>query len=1266
MLKSGDRFGDYTVERLLGRGGMGSVFLLENAEGGQVAAKILDPATAGDHEARRRFVREAQLALGVEHPNLVQTYDVGEDPETGLCYILMEYVPGGSLADRIKKGPFAVNDAIRIVYQIASVLELARQKGVVHRDIKPGNIMFGADGKAKLADLGIARGGLAGTETTTVTQTGMMIGTPAYMAPEQMLDAHHVDSRADIYSLGIVFYEMLTGERPNKDDTVVQLMAKAVAGEPIPDVRKLRPEVSASVAELISLMCAMKADERISTPYEVTTAISQIVHGREVTIVRKRPSVVPKQAEKPGDDSVRKVVAIALGLVAAAGVAAFAYFGSRGSSPVGQALPRPVARTNVVERSVEVNRVVTNGLFDGNAKLTKTGGNVIPARQSTYRLRKVSELEPRVQKQLKEMASKRKSGASRGIMVFGRLRIDGVCSGRHVASYAWLNDDGFFTADVWPKGNGSKGRQVGGQLNFLKHGYCPLDLDLVKESDRKWSDAHVLDLGYIEMEKLSQDQSRTLSFEVNLPQGVDEAELVLSLRSEKPSGYDWSVQSRLQRASVNILRRRVAAGATVEIGDCTSADYALLLKARGCASYKKQIDVTDATMRNMKSIFLPRAKVAKFAIRPFVGGAWKTTSVLVDNEQSLRFHDEQSRHRLLLDPFEEAKGIVVSSYYNPSSFDDYGELTTSLLDDQIAKGAVAQPFQLGSGNSRVRFFPGRIYRFRNSYLPIDALIAFLDYREVPLDDIRSAAAHTTGFAEAAKGTSPSVLPEQMESQPVLDPSKFADEDSTRRVQKALDALFPGWRVRDVKSAQADDAEWQSGFVSTWRGLRNVVATHPPSGERPTVLSRTVWLTQRHPVLLVETASQSKDADFMLSVKIDGRMAFGPRVVCTPDERPNDRIVVPLEKWRGKQVKIEIEHACNGWFYEHAFWSKLEIAEGSGKEVAGPVGVVCTEVFPRANPSSPRWKKRAPWLYVTEAPEVGWKDCGFDDRKWKRTVKALGDGRPPEHMSVAQSWQSDRIWIRRKFNWNGLTDIYKVELDLYYDQDVEIFLNGREVARRDGWNTDWVPQCIDSHAFAGALRRGENVLAATLKGNSGGSYFDCGLSIETPDGGAETAISVRPTVDPKKLYHDDTTKAVQKALNSLFPGWKTSANRARNRGTSSVVGYVADYRGKSDLICTLPPSGQDPVLISRRMRLPAGHPALRLSVCKNMTYQADFFLRVLVNGQKVHEERVNDGKWHEPVVDLSQWAGKDVKIEIQHCGISGNDWGRAYWAKIEVR
>ena len=277
MISEGDSFGDYTVVCLLGKGGMGSVWLLRSPTGEEIAAKILDEESAADHDARKRFLREAELAMGVKHPNIVETYDVGEDPDTGICYILMEYMPGGTLADYIKAyGAMEIDDAVAVVRAMTSVLELARQNGIVHRDIKPANIMFDQDGVPKLADLGIARMSAGDTNTTTLTQTGAMIGTPAYMAPEQMLDAHHVDTRADIYSLGIVFYEMLTGERPNKDDTVVQILAKAVQGEPIPDVRTLRPEVSASLAQLLNMMVVPDKEGRISTPGQIVNAIDII------------------------------------------------------------------------------------------------------------------------------------------------------------------------------------------------------------------------------------------------------------------------------------------------------------------------------------------------------------------------------------------------------------------------------------------------------------------------------------------------------------------------------------------------------------------------------------------------------------------------------------------------------------------------------------------------------------------------------------------------------------------------------------------------------------------------------------------------------------------------------------------------------------------------------------------------------------------------------------------------------------------------------
>ena len=305
MLQPGDTFGSYRVLRTLGAGGMGAVFLLEGASGVQVAAKILDPAEARDHESRKRFLREAELALGVKHPNLVEVYDVGEDPDSGFCYILMEYVSGGTLAEYLRShGALSIEDAVAVVQGIAQVLELARQKGIVHRDIKPSNIMFAADGTPKLADLGIARSGSAGLETT-VTQTGMVIGTPAYMAPEQMLDAHNVDTRADIYSLGIVFFEMLTGERPNKDDTVVQLMAKAMRGDPLPDVRTRRPAVPASLAKLIATMVALDRERRMATPAQLLCALDALDRdglswARLVRMVSVRKFLLPACAVLAG------------------------------------------------------------------------------------------------------------------------------------------------------------------------------------------------------------------------------------------------------------------------------------------------------------------------------------------------------------------------------------------------------------------------------------------------------------------------------------------------------------------------------------------------------------------------------------------------------------------------------------------------------------------------------------------------------------------------------------------------------------------------------------------------------------------------------------------------------------------------------------------------------------------------------------------------------------------------------------------------------
>ena len=274
MIKSGDMFGDYRVVKLLGKGGMGEVWLLQIEERQEFyAVKILDPELAAkDREFQKRFLREAELAMSIRHRNLIEVFDVGKDPETGLCYILMEYVSGGTLSDLIhKKGSLPICDAVKIVYQVADVLNCIAKHGIVHRDIKPDNILFDKDGKVKIADLGIARRPLD-QQTMTMTQTGVVIGTPAYMAPEQMLDSHHVDIRADIYSLGIVFFEMLVGSRPFRGDDMIRLVAKSVSGN-IPDVRQFRPDVPESIANIVRVMCASDLEERVRSPQALVSLI---------------------------------------------------------------------------------------------------------------------------------------------------------------------------------------------------------------------------------------------------------------------------------------------------------------------------------------------------------------------------------------------------------------------------------------------------------------------------------------------------------------------------------------------------------------------------------------------------------------------------------------------------------------------------------------------------------------------------------------------------------------------------------------------------------------------------------------------------------------------------------------------------------------------------------------------------------------------------------------------------------------------------------
>ena len=353
-LQPGDSFGDYRVVKLLGRGGMGAVYLVTlPSSGASYALKVMAPPDDdARHEWRMRFAREADFAMAIRHKNLISVYDVGEDPDTGLCYIIMDYVPGGTLSSRLARaGKLGVHEAVGIAVQVANVLDVAHKAGVVHRDVKPDNIMFNEDGVPKLADLGIAKFTREKESDSTVTKTGVIIGTPAYMSPEQLMDSHNVDARADIYSLGVVLYEMLTGARPHADSSMVELLSKAIQGEELPNVLTVRPDVPDAVAYALSKMVSLNVEARPQTAADAAKLLTDAITGR--LAVRRRKTSSRLRVAKT---SLRRAVPWALGVLGMASAFAIA----RTTAPRPVAAPPPPPRVQVVTNTVELVHVVTN------------------------------------------------------------------------------------------------------------------------------------------------------------------------------------------------------------------------------------------------------------------------------------------------------------------------------------------------------------------------------------------------------------------------------------------------------------------------------------------------------------------------------------------------------------------------------------------------------------------------------------------------------------------------------------------------------------------------------------------------------------------------------------------------------------------------------------------------------------------------------------------------------------------------------------------
>jgi hypothetical protein len=270
--------GRYLLERELGRGGMGAVFLARDLKLDRlVAIKVLPPELAVRPELRERFLRETRTAAAFSHPNIVAVHSVEEAP--GLLFFVMSYIEGETLTQRVKRqGPLPVPEALRLLQEVAWALSYAHGRGVVHRDIKPDNVLLErATGRALVMDFGIARSVAA----SGLTQVGEAIGTPHFMSPEQAA-GDKVDGRSDLYSLGVVGYFALTGRLPFDADSAQAVMVAHIS-QVAPPVSRYRPDLPAPLSGAIDRCLAKSPDERFPSGEALVEALEQ-VRGRQVEI----------------------------------------------------------------------------------------------------------------------------------------------------------------------------------------------------------------------------------------------------------------------------------------------------------------------------------------------------------------------------------------------------------------------------------------------------------------------------------------------------------------------------------------------------------------------------------------------------------------------------------------------------------------------------------------------------------------------------------------------------------------------------------------------------------------------------------------------------------------------------------------------------------------------------------------------------------------------------------------------------------------------
>ena len=306
------KFGRYEIKGEIGRGGMATVYHAYDPRfEREVALKVLPREMLHDPQFRTRFEREAKTIAMLEHPAIVPVYDFGE--EDGQPYFVMRYMTGASLTERMKRGPMTIREAAHLYSRLAPALDEAHAKGIIHRDLKPGNILFDQYGEPYISDFGIAK--IAATQSNMTGSS--IVGTPAYMSPEQA-QGEGIDGRSDIYGLGVILFELLTGQQPYHGDTPMSVVIKHIT-DPVPHILDVKPDLPTAIEAVIEKAMAKDRDLRFSTVKALTEALNAVANGETPnledldktlptspkTIISKHPviesnAVLPKQAREPG------------------------------------------------------------------------------------------------------------------------------------------------------------------------------------------------------------------------------------------------------------------------------------------------------------------------------------------------------------------------------------------------------------------------------------------------------------------------------------------------------------------------------------------------------------------------------------------------------------------------------------------------------------------------------------------------------------------------------------------------------------------------------------------------------------------------------------------------------------------------------------------------------------------------------------------------------------------------------------------------------